>query len=86
MRDLSNEVLYDILSQGASELPEVQVKNSQKICLSSKVESLNLQFVAVLMPLEIKRHKVPHLKALTRSIQGRIGHGYGSTFGSATVL
>ena len=28
----------------------------------SKVGSLNLQVVAVLMPLEIKRHTVPHLK------------------------
>ena len=26
------------------------------------MESLNIQVVAVWMPLEIKRHKVPHLK------------------------
>ena len=32
------------------------------------------------MPLEIKRHTVPHLKALTRSIEGRSGLGRGSTF------
>ena len=44
------------------------------------MESLNLQVVAVLMPLEIKRHTVPHLKALTRSIERRGGHGHGSTF------
>ena len=36
--------------------------------LLSKVESPNLQVVAVLMPLEIKRHTVPHLKALTCGI------------------
>ena len=44
------------------------------------MESLNLQVVAVLMPLEIKRHTVSHLKALTRSIEHRGGHGHGSTF------
>ena len=44
------------------------------------MESLNLQVVAVLMPLEIKHHTVPHLKALTRSIECRSGHGHGSTF------
>ena len=42
--------------------------------------SLSFQVVAVLMSLEIKRHTVTHLKALTRSIDGRGGHGYGSTF------
>ena len=36
--------------------------------------------MAVLIPLEIKRHTVPHLKALTRSIDRRGGHGHGSTF------
>ena len=32
------------------------------------------------MPLEIECHTVPHLKALTRSIEGRGVHGHGSTF------
>ena len=44
------------------------------------MESLNLQVVAVLIPLEIKHHTVPHLKALTCSIECRGGHGHGSTF------
>ena len=44
------------------------------------MKSLNLQVVAVLMPHEIKRHTVPHLKALTRSIEHRGGHGRGSSF------
>ena len=44
------------------------------------MESLNLQVVAVLMPLEIKCHTVPHLKAPTCSIEGRGGLGCGSTF------
>ena len=44
------------------------------------MESLNLQVVGVLMPFEIKRHTVPHLKALTRSIEHRGGHGRGSSF------
>ena len=36
--------------------------------------------MAVLMPLDIKPHTVPHLKALTGSIPHRSGHGHGSTF------
>ena len=48
--------------------------------LLSKMEILNLQVVAVLMPLEKKHHTVPHLKALTRSIECRGGHGLGSNF------
>ena len=32
------------------------------------------------MPLEIKRHTVPYLKALTRSIERRGGYGRGNTF------
>ena len=63
---LSNEVLYDILPQGASELSEFSVKS---LLLLSKVESLNLQVVAVLMPLEIKRHTVPHLKGLNSGLE-----------------
>ena len=43
-------------------------KFKNRLLLLSKVESLNLKVVAVLMPFEIKRHTVPHLKALTRSI------------------
>ena len=44
------------------------------------MESLNLQVVAVLMPLEIECHTVPHLKALTCSIEGKGGHVRDSTF------
>ena len=44
------------------------------------MESLKLQVVAVLIPLEIKRHTVPHLKALTLSIECRGEHGHSSTF------
>ena len=37
--------------------------------LLSKLESQYTKVVAILMPLlEIKRHTIPHLKALTRSI------------------
>ena len=46
----------------------------------SKVESLNLQVVAVLMPLEIKCHTLPHLKALAFNIECRSGHGQCITF------
>ena len=37
--------------------------------LSSKMESLNLQVVTVLMSLEIKHQTIPHLIALTSSIE-----------------
>ena len=43
------------------------------------MESLNLVVVAVLMPLEIKHNKIPHLKALTPSIEHTNEQGYGST-------
>ena len=36
--------------------------------------------MAVLIPLEIKRHTVPHLKALTHSIEHTNRHELGSTF------
>ena len=43
------------------------------------MESLNLQVMAVLMPLETKRHTVPHLKALTLSIEYASEYVHGST-------
>ena len=48
--------------------------------LLSKVESLNLQVVAVLMSNWIKRYTIPHLKALTRGIEHRGGHGRANIF------
>ena len=39
------------------------------------MESLKHQVVAVLMPLEIKCHTIPHLKALTHSIEHASGQG-----------
>ena len=44
------------------------------------MEGLNLRVVAVLMPLEIKHHIIPHLKALTRYIEHTSEQGCGSTF------
>ena len=44
------------------------------------MESLKLKVVAVLKPLEIKRHTVPHLKALTGCVGHTSGNGRGSTF------
>ena len=32
------------------------------------------------MPLEVECHTVPHLKALTRGIEHRSGHGQASIF------
>ena len=39
------------------------------LLLLSKVESLNLQVVAVLMPIVIKHHTVPHLKSLNSGLE-----------------
>ena len=44
-------------------------KLPKNLILLSKVESLKLKVVAVLMPLEVKHHTVPHLKALTSGIE-----------------
>ena len=49
------------------------------------MKSLNLQVVAVLMPLEIKRHTISHLKALTRSIDHAGWQGRKSAKTSATL-
>ena len=48
--------------------------------LLSKLDSQNTKVVAILMPLEIKRHTIPHLKALTRSIEHLGVQGRDSTF------
>ena len=45
-----------------------KLKIPKSLLLLSKVEIPNLQVVAVLMPLEIKRHTAPHLKALSRNL------------------
>ena len=44
------------------------------------MERLNLEVMAVLMPLEIKHHTVLHLKALTRGIEHRSGYGQANIF------
>ena len=44
------------------------------------MESLNLQIVSVLMPLKIKGHTIPYLKALTHSIEHASRQGLGNTF------
>ena len=86
MRELSNEALYDILSQKASDLPKVLVKTSPKsLSLLSKLESQNTKVVAILMTLQIKRHTIPHLKALICSIDNIIWQGCESANGSATL-
>ena len=48
--------------------------------LLGKMECLNLQVVAVLMPLEIKHHTIPYLKALKHTIEHSSGQRRGSTF------
>ena len=59
-----------------SELPEVKAKMSKKVSFQqSKMESLNIQVFVVLLHLEVKQHTVPHLKALTSSLEHSNGHG-----------
>ena len=72
--------LWHSTSRGIRTTKSLSWKFPKSLLLLSKVESLKLQVVAVLMPLEIKRHTVPHLKALTRRIEHRGGQGRGSTF------
>ena len=50
------------------------------------MESLNFQVVVVLMSLEIKYHTIPHLKALTRSIEHAGGQGRGSALYTKTLI
>ena len=45
------------------------LKMLKSLLLLSKVESPNLQVVAVLIPLEIKCHTVPHLKGLNSGLE-----------------
>ena len=47
----------------------IKVGIGEPTFLLSKVESLNLQPVAVLMPLEMKHHTVPHLKGLNSGLE-----------------
>ena len=72
--------LWHSTSRGIKTTRSLSLKIPKSLLLLSKVESLNLKVVAVLMPLEIKRHTVPHLKALTRSIDHWGRHGHSSTF------
>ena len=64
--------MYEVLSQGASKLPRVKAKSSYwLLCqfLFSKVVTLNIQIVVVLMPLEIQCHTLPHLKGLNSGME-----------------
>ena len=66
-------VLYDDLSQGASNLP--QLEDLDFILFDNFLELL-----VNLRPLEVECHTVSHLKALTCGIKHASGHGHGSTF------
>ena len=68
--ELSNEVLYASLPQGASKLQEV--KDLDLCTLLNKrgvFGNFQLQLLAVLMPFQIKHHTVPHLKGLNSGIE-----------------
>ena len=48
--------------------------------LLSKLESLYTKVVAVLIPLEIKRHTVPHFKGLNSGLEPQTRHWDGINF------
>ena len=81
-RDLSNEVLYDVLSQGASKLPEVKYLDMCNLLHKRDFFwNLLLRPLVILMLLLVKHHTVPHLKGLTTSgLEPIMGHGRSSTF------
>ena len=55
--------------KGHQNYQKSKLKFPKSLLLLSKVESPNLQVVAALMPLEIKRHTVPHLKGLNSGLE-----------------
>jgi len=57
-------VLYGVLPQKASELPEVECFKKDLSILLSKFGKPNIRFLAFLMPHEIKLYAVLHFKAL----------------------
>ena len=69
MWELSNEYCMTFYLKGHQKYQNSKLKFPKSLLLLTKVESSNLQVVAVLMPLEIKRHIVPHLKALICTIE-----------------
>ena len=60
--------IHVLKSQGTSELPKVKVKTPKSLFLLRKVERLNLQYLVVLMPLEIKYHTAFRLKTFISSL------------------
>ena len=66
--------------QGECKLPGVKSKSSKKThFLLSKVRSLKLYSLAILMSLDENPFTVPHLKALSSSQRLWGGQRYGST-------
>ena len=72
--------LWHSTSRGIKTARSLSLKILKSLILLSKVESLNLKVVAVLMPLEVKCHTVPHLKAATFGIEHWSGHRRASIF------
>ena len=60
--------------KGHKNCQESKLKVPISLFLSSKVVTLILQLVAVLMPLEIKRHTVPHLIGLNSGLEPLASH------------
>ena len=67
-RDLSNEVLHEVLFQRVSELSQVKVKTSKKVPFLSEFKSVKVWPLVFQVPINEKFHAVPHLKALINII------------------
>ena len=69
---------------------QVYQKSTLKLPIKSgsltKMENLNLQIVVVLTLLNIRYNIIPHLKALTCSIEHASGQGHGNTFKEGHIV
>ena len=75
--DLLNEVLYEVLSLGASEIPQVIHSGLQFYWI---MKNFLLRLLVALMLLQVEHHTVPLFKGLTSVLKQSSGHGHNRTF------
>ena len=87
--NISNEVFYDVLSQRASKLPQLEDSDFSFYFIKTDLwGNFKLEFwqiwcpLGYLMPLRIECPTVLHLKSLRYVIEHRSGHWPGSTLTS----
>ena len=68
-KELSNGLLYKVLSKGGSEISGVKILSFQIHLIKSVFfETFDFRVFVILTPLEIKLHTVPHLKTLNKVV------------------